>query len=252
MISSRIAATLCRNLVTCSERMSPKVLHIVDGESTGGTLRVSGLAKGKDTLVWKDALYQGPVPAGLSLKKLSQLRSRFWTEGKRADAFSKRDAQLLAWRNYDEIVLWFGSTSLCQLSLAQILTWFGQQHLDGRRISLVSTWGGMLPPERLLSPFKARTPITTAQLRLANRFWNAFTSSSPLALQNLLKLNLRLFPRFRDTIIELLQEYPSRCDGLSDLERKLLLEIGSMGFGNCVLCGLLCKSAELGWRWSVV
>lgn len=193
---------------------SQGTLHIVDGESTGGTLRVSGLAKGKDILVWKDALYTGPVPAGLSLKKLSQLRSKFRTEGKRKDEFSKRDAQLLTWRKYDEIVLWFGSTSLCQLSQTQILAWFGQQPIDGRRISLVTAYGGMLRPERLFSPFEARKPITVEQLRLANRFWNAFTSSSPLPLQNLLKTNVRPLPRVRDTIVELLQEYPSRYDGL--------------------------------------
>jgi hypothetical protein len=113
--------------------------------------------------------------------------------------------------------------------MAQILTWFGQQPLDGRRISLVTAYGGMLRPERLLSPLEARTPITAEQLRLASRFWKAFTSSSPLPLQHLLKVNLCPLPRFRDTIVELLQEYPSRYDGLSDIERKLLLEIASMG-----------------------
>src|SRR6266496_5192862 len=100
--------------------MAAKIFHIVDGESTGGTLRASGLAKSRDILRWKDALYTGPVPAGLSLKKLSLLRSKFWTASKRKDEFQKRDAQLLTWREYDEIVLWLGSTSICQLSLAQI------------------------------------------------------------------------------------------------------------------------------------
>ena len=102
--------------------MPGKSLHIVDGESTGEALKASGLTRSTEILCWKDALYTGPVPAGLSLKELSQLRSQFWTGGKRRDEFSKRDAQLLTWRKYDEIVLWFGSTSVCQLSLAQILT----------------------------------------------------------------------------------------------------------------------------------
>ena len=51
-----------------------KTLHIVDGESTGGTLKVSGVARGKDILVWRDAFYTGPVPAGLTLRELSRVR----------------------------------------------------------------------------------------------------------------------------------------------------------------------------------
>jgi hypothetical protein len=65
--------------------MADETLHIVDGESSGGTLKVSGLARPKDILRWKDALYTGPVPSGLGLKKLSAIRSRFWTLGKRKD-----------------------------------------------------------------------------------------------------------------------------------------------------------------------
>src|ERR1700747_168503 len=79
--------------------MPTKKLHIVDGESTGGTLRVSGRAKGRDILHWKDALYSGPVPSGLSLSRLSKVRSRFWTRGRRSDEFEKRDAQLLTGNN---------------------------------------------------------------------------------------------------------------------------------------------------------
>jgi len=77
----------------------------------------------------KDALYPGPVPAGLSLKRLSVLRSRFWTAGKRDDEFDKRNAHLLTWRQYDEIVLWFGASSLCQLGLAQILAWLAMRSI---------------------------------------------------------------------------------------------------------------------------
>lgn len=62
--------------------MPAGVLHIVDGESTGGTLRVARLGKQAEILVWREALYTGPVPRDLSLKQLSRMRSRFWTQGK--------------------------------------------------------------------------------------------------------------------------------------------------------------------------
>ena len=225
--------------------MPTKRLHIVDGESTGGSLRGSGLGKSTDILCWKDALYTGPVPTGLSLEKLSTLRSKFWTAGKRKNEFQKRDAQLLTWREYDEIVLWFGSTSICQLSLAQILAWSGRQKLGQRRISLIAAYGGMLRPEQLHVPYEARKTVTSEQVQLATRFWRAFTSSTPDALQRLLKANLLPLPEVRHTINELLQEYPSRYDGFSRLERRLLLEFAGMGTATAAFA--VCSVIRRDW-----
>ncbi len=210
-------------------RSISKTLHIVDGESTGGTLRLSGLAKGRDILPWKDALYTGPVPAGLGLKRLSQVRSRFWTKGKRQDEFEQRNALLVGWKQYDELVLWFGATSLCELSLAQILTWFSQRELADRKLSLVTVYAGTLRAEQLRDPYAVRKPVSAGQLQLAKRFWNAFTAPTPEPLQRLLKSGLRLLPEIRPTVDELLQEYPGAHDGLSRLERKLLHEIDGLG-----------------------
>jgi hypothetical protein len=231
--------------------MPTKKLHIVDGESTGGNLRVSGLAKGKDILRWKDALYTGPVPAGLSLEKLSTLRSKFWTAGKRKNVFQKRDAQLLTWREYDEIVLWLGSTSICQLSLAQILAWFGQQKLGQRRISLIAAYRGVLRPEQLIAPYEARKTVTAEQVQLATRFWKAFTSSTPEALQRLLKANLLPWPEVGDTN-ELHQEYPSRYDGLSRLGAQVAARNCRNGDGDCGFCRRLGNPARLGWGHSAI
>ena len=205
-----------------------KALHIVDGESTGGSLRASGLAKSKDILRWKDALYTGPVPAGPSLKKLSEIRSRFWTKNKRSDEFEKRNEQLLTYREYDEVVLWFGSPSLCQLSLAQILDWFSQRSRHPP-LSLVTAYGGTLREQEMHDAHAARKPVTAGQIQLARRFWHAYTSLTPAPLQRLLKSDLRALPGIRTTVYELLQEYPGVQDGLSRLERKLLFEIDGMG-----------------------
>src|SRR2546422_4361370 len=92
-------------------RMAMKVLHIVDGESTGGSLRQAGFRKNGDILPWRDALYTGPVPRGLTLRQLSRLRSRFWTRRSLTE-FDRRDAALARHADYEEVVLWFGPTSL--------------------------------------------------------------------------------------------------------------------------------------------
>src|SRR2546422_11602165 len=40
---------------------------------------IAGFRKNGEILPWRDALYTGPVPRGLTLRQLSRLRSRFWT-----------------------------------------------------------------------------------------------------------------------------------------------------------------------------
>src|SRR2546425_7821826 len=117
--------------------MAMKTLHIVDGESTGGSLRQAGLGKKGDILSWRDALYTGPVARDLTLRQLSRLRSRFWT-GKSTTEFDKRDAALARHADYEEVVPWFGPTSICQLSLVQLLPRFGEHGRNKKRLSLVS------------------------------------------------------------------------------------------------------------------
>jgi len=53
-----------------------RTLHIVDGESSGESLR--GFLPKAQILLWRDALYDGPVPGNVSLHKLSRIRSRHW------------------------------------------------------------------------------------------------------------------------------------------------------------------------------
>ncbi|HEY6944645.1 MAG TPA: DUF1835 domain-containing protein [Candidatus Acidoferrum sp.] len=203
-------------------------LHIVDGDSTGGSLRQAGFSRRGNILSWRDALYTGPVPGGLTLQRLSRLRSRFWT-GRNATEFDKRNAVLGRHIDYDEVVLWFGPTSLCQLSLVQLLAWFNEHKQENAKLRLVSAYGGWLKPEELLQAYEARQPISPAQMRLAQRVWSAFCSPSPKALSRLLAADLGALPEIRGMISYILQEYPERQSGLSRLERKLLRTVGSLG-----------------------
>src|SRR3989442_6055747 len=197
--------------------MTIKTLHIVDGESTGGSLRQAGFGKKRDILRWRDALYTGPVPPGLTLRRLSRLRSRFWT-GQSATEFDQRDAPLPHPAEYDEIVLWFGATSICQLSLVQLLAWLDEHSRDNTRLRLVSAYGGWLRPEQLLQAYNARQPITRTQRRLGRRVWAAVCPPSPKAPSPLLTTGLRDLPRIPDTLTLMFQEDPEMRSGLFLLE----------------------------------
>jgi hypothetical protein len=200
-----------------------KTLHIVDGESTGGTLRRARPGREEEILRWRDALYTGPVPSGLSLRRLSRVRSQFWTNGKSNTEFDKRDACLLRYRQFDEVVMWFGADcTLCQLSLAQVLSWLYEQKTAPHRLSWVSRHGGELTAEHMHAAYRKRKPLHATQLREASHTWDAFRASSPEALARRSKLRTSCIPGHGRAIHRMLQEYPWLHGGLSRLERKLL------------------------------
>ena len=227
----RNCSTLTLGNVLCILGSVPmKTLHIVDGESTGGTLKGALSARARDILGWRDALYTGPVPSGLTLRRLSQVRSKFWTSGKSTGELDKRDTHLLHYREYDEVVLWFGSDcTLCHLSLAQVLSWFDEQKMRPKTLSWVSQHGGVLTPNQMRKAFAQRRALDGSQLKEASRFWSAFRSSSPAGLSRLLSSAGLSFPGRAGAIRRMLQEYPGRRGGLSRLEGKLLGLIRSKG-----------------------
>lgn len=201
-------------------------LYIVDGSSTGGSLRLA-LGKRPSVVVWRDSLEWGPVPSRLSLSELSRVRARFW--GVPASEFEKRDAALGGFSRYEKIVLCFGPGVHEQLGLAQVLDWLGEQGMSGVDLSLVSVSGASLMPDRFRVALDAGRPVTAAQMRLARRFWAAFQAPTPKPLQQMLGRDLRALPELRNTIRFLLQEYPEVHDGLSRLQRKLLTCAASLG-----------------------
>jgi hypothetical protein len=221
-----VVPKVCRVLYT----VSVAVLHIVDGDCSGGTLRQAGFRKIGHILSWRDALYSGPVPQDLTLRQLSRLRSRFWSHGKRATHFADRDADLFKYANYDEVVLWFGSDcTLCQLSLVQLLSWFRDQKNPPAGLSWVKQHGGELKPQQTLRAYANRKLITPRQMQLAVRAWNAFRSPAPLLLANLLNSDLSVLRGMGNSVRWILHEYPSTRDGLSRLQHKLLREMKVRG-----------------------
>jgi hypothetical protein len=90
-----------------------KTLHVVDGESAGGTLRGAGFRKNGEILVWRDALKTEPIPPGLTLRHLSRLRSRFWTEGKSAAEFDERDPARRCTAGTKTLCCGLGRTASC-------------------------------------------------------------------------------------------------------------------------------------------
>ncbi len=212
------------------------MLHITNGDSTAISLRRSGMPG--VFLAWRDVMHDGPVPAGLSLQQLSEVRARFlaergWSSYEDAmEEFRARDSILERFRNEQEVVLWFEHDLYDQLQLLQILDWLAGQERGKTILSLIAIDSfperasfhglGELTPAELSSLFPQRRPITTAMLTLAHEAWDAFRSPDPLMIERVLARDTSALLFLAGALKRHLQELPSVTSGLSRTERLLL------------------------------
>jgi hypothetical protein len=212
------------------------MLHITNGDSTAISLRRSGIPG--VFLAWRDVLHDGPVPAGLSLQQLSEVRARFlaergWSSYEDAlEEFRARDSILERFGNEREVVLWFEHDLYDQLQLSQILDWLAEQERGKTILSLIaidsfperSSFHGLgeLTPAQLSSLFPKRRSITSAMLTLAQIAWDAFRSPDPMMIERVLAHDTSALPFLAGALKRHLQEFPSVTSGLSRTERQLL------------------------------
>ena len=110
------------------------VLYIVNGNCAIEALKDSGIEG--DFLSWLDVLHDGPVPEGLSLEELSEVRADFiancdWTVLEKAkNAFQKRNIVFCKCHEYDEVVLWNSFELFDQLHIMQLLDCFAEKRDD--------------------------------------------------------------------------------------------------------------------------
>lgn len=200
------------------------MLHVTNGDHAADQIRATGVVG--EVLPWRDVLHEGPVPAGLPLRKLSALRAA-WLAGVDAapadvaEGFAARDGALE--RAHDEVVLWFEHDLYDQLQLIQLLDWFAE-HGRGARLSLINPpeYLGSAAPDRLAAWFAERQPVTPEQLRLGARAWAAFRAPDPTEVQRVMEGDTAALPFLAGALRRHLEQFPSVRDGLSRTERQLL------------------------------
>ncbi len=212
------------------------MLHITNGDSAGDSLRRAGPSGA--VLAWRDVLHAGPVPAGLALDALSEVRAKAiadvgWSEYATVLAdFRARDATLAAFTDHDEVVLWFEHDLYDQLQLLQILDWLATHAPGATRLSLLCIGDypvaprfvglGQLTPAQLAGLFPQRHAITGDELALARAGWAAFRAPDPTAFVALLASDTAALPFLAGALTRLLEEYPGVGDGLARTERQIL------------------------------
>src|SRR5438477_3306195 len=218
------------------------MLHIHNGDSTAGTARKADLPG--EHLAWREALICGPTPRGLSDDDFWQLRARHLSDayGVKAQDCEKelRQQQEILARFYDheEVVLWFEHDLFCQLHLIYLLNWFARRELGETKLSLIGIDNfpgiddfrglGQLNEEQLASLFPQRRAISSAQLNLGSKAWQAYSSSDPSQIESLLTEDTAALPFLKSALFKHLARFPSVRNGLGR-DGSLCLELVTDG-----------------------
>jgi hypothetical protein len=196
-------------------------------------MRAGGLEG--EILPWRDILHEGPVPDGLDLRELSEIRAKWLAKDVPSSLeelqrdFMERDNLLRRYCDFDEVVLWFEWDLYDQLQLVQVLDFLAAATNDdraetGTALSIVNFAGylGSLAPEKFAPLYDSRKEITPSMLGHAKAVWNAFRSSNPLQLNKLSRIEDHELPFVALAISRELEEYPSTLNGLSRSESQIL------------------------------
>ena len=204
------------------------MLHITNGDESARRIREAGVPG--EILPWRDALHEGPVPAGISTKELRELRARFidaqgwWPMRSALADLTKRDDLLARAKGGDEIVLWFEHDLYDQLQLLQVLNDATLPARGVAKLSLIQadTYLTSLKPGAFEVLFPDRQPVSAAQIELAHKAWKAFRSTDASTLSALLRQDTSALPHLEAALVRHLEEFPSVSNGLSRSEAQAL------------------------------
>jgi hypothetical protein len=213
-----------------------RFLHVANGTATTAIIKEAHLT---GTLSeWDDPLYEGPVPDDASDDDLVRIRAKYLADGVRESVddvvagLTRRRTMIDDLSAYDELVLWYEHDLFDQLNLIQLLTWIGRAGPTQRPVSLICIGSfpgrpafkglGELTPSELAPLFSTRQPVDHATYKLARQAWQAFRSSDPRAIDELLQHDTFALPFLARALRRYLEEFPWTTDGLSRSERRLL------------------------------
>jgi len=212
-------------------------LIVTNGDSTAEALRAAGMAA--EILPWRDMLHDGPVPQGLSLEALSEVRARYLAEAfaighaEVGSEFAARDATIRNHAKFDRIELWFEHDLYDQLQLIQVLdvlSGLGRSH--GLFLLQADDYLGAMSPSALRAFDGAAQPVTPKQVESARSAWSAFTGATPQALAAVAAAKPATLPFLPAALHRLIAELPDVRSGLSLTEERIL---STLSDGACAV-----------------
>jgi len=204
------------------------VLHIVNGDCAIEALKDSGIEG--DFLSWLDVLHDGPVPEGLSLEEISEVRADFiadcdWTVLEKAkNAFQKRDIFFRKCHEYNEVLLWNSFELFDQLHIMQLLDGFTEKRDDFKHLSVIfiDDYLGSVSIESLPQWLEKRESVSKKQLVLGQLGWKSFTAQTPELMFELAQQDTSVLPFLQSGFLHLFEEFPAEGCGLTRTEHCIL------------------------------
>jgi hypothetical protein len=230
-------------------------VHVVNGDSVAQTLARSGLCG--SIVVWRDVLYEGPVPPG-DAAAVRRARAGFLAgagmgseESILSDLEAADAALVAALADGRETVLWFEHDLHDQLQLIQILARIAGHpaRAAARLISLDTYPGhpsfsglGELTADELAALWPHRSPIDAVAFTAATRVYDALRQGDPRSLAALAEGPLPGLPYLAAALRRLLEERPWVGSGLARSERQIL---------RAVAAGARTPAAVFGATWEM-
>lgn len=210
-------------------------LHITNGDCAAELIRQVEAAPGM-VLAWKDILYEGPVPGGLTPEKLNRVRAVHLSAAGYApqeqvfEDLQARDAMLDGPGRYDEIVLWFEHDLCDQLQLIQVLDRLNGRALPPLSLVTLDRYPGIVPflglgqlrPDQLEALWLARFPVTQKHIDEGKHAWAAFTAPTPEPLNRFVHDAHDVLPFLRQALRRHSMEFPVERSGLSWTQHHIL------------------------------
>lgn len=218
------------------------MLHIVNGDIVEDKLRKGKIAG--DILVWRELYTEGPLYLWPELYPHRDVRADYMTRALGIprelwlDAIETQQQQLAKYEEHEEIVLWFEHDLFDQSMLSYLLHWFSYHPLDNTKLSLICIGEfpgidnfhglGQLSSEQLTSLLGTRVEVGQQELHLGRRAWEAYVSTDPRILNDLLKMDTVALPYLHSAFMAHLARFPSVRNGLGIVEQTTL-ELLSQG-----------------------
>ena len=212
------------------------MLHVHNGDCSADVLKRSGLPG--NHLVWRESLITGPTPQGLTSAEWQTVRSQHLAEDYALNQedcernLTQQAQELTRFSEHHEVILWFEHDLFCQTLVLYLLNWFSQCNLGKTRLSLVCIGEfpgitnfrglGQLTPTQMASLFEARQAITSSELSLASRGWEAYCSPNPKAIEEFLEEPTDGLAYLRPALQAHLARFPSVRNGLGQAENRAL------------------------------
>ena len=180
-----------------------------------------------------NVLHDGPVPEGLRLEELSNIRAKFiaecdWDSLENAkDSFRKRDIVFHNCHKSDEVVLWNSFELFDQLHLLQLLDCFAYKQEVSQRLSIIfiDEYLWQATSESQLERLGKREPVSEKQLVLGQLSWTAFTAPTPELMLELMQEYTSVLPFLQNALFRLFEEFPAEWSGLPRTEHCILEQV---------------------------